>query len=166
MSVQTVLCKLSLFNMQLVKHQLNCWAIDFSLKNCKRQVALSLFPYNCFLFFLSLLSILHAQMCRHTSDRRQKFSFYLSSTILLTTAACPLSSFSAGVYSWSSFILPPHLILHLICISSESTTPSAFSVLITDETTSPNLSFCLLSKQKYWPVSLTCLCEFVTSRVS
>lgn len=74
--------------------------------NCKTHVAVILFAYYFLFFSLSLPCLL----CAHTHDRGWKiFLLSLSTILVLTTSATSFFFY----YSWSSFIFPPHLILHL-----------------------------------------------------
>lgn len=156
---QDLLCKLSLFNMQLVKYQLNCWVIDLSLKNIAKDKLLCPFSPTAVCPSSSDSPPFCVRACTDThATGDRSFPFvpvfhnspdYYSVSSLLILFYSPSTSYSAS---------------HLNLIWMDH--PSVFSVMITHESTPPNISFCLLSKQKYWPVSLTFLCEFVTSRTS
>ena len=164
---QDLLCRLSLFNMQLVKYQINHQVTDFSLKKIAKDELLC--P-----FFLSTATVYYSSSTSppcwvlvfrgtHTSGDR---SFLLVS-VFHNSPDCysmsPLFFLSRGLllilfHSPSTSDCASHL--NLIWISN------SIYLLCADSPWIGTSKLVLLSKQKYWPASLTYLCEFVTSRAS
>lgn len=111
---QALLCKLSWFNTKLMKYQLNCWVIDFSIKRIAKEMLLS--PFSPTTSLLPQPPLPSGCMCTHIhitvySNGVGIFSFYLCLLYFFWLLQLLLSSSFTEVYSWS-FALPPHLILH------------------------------------------------------
>lgn len=111
---QALLCKLSWFNTKLMKYQLNCWVIDFSIKRIAKEMLLS--PFSPTTSLLPQPPLPSGCVCTHTHTQNRCWNIFLlslSTVLLLTTSATSLFFLYRGlllIFCSSSTNILPNLI--------------------------------------------------------